>query len=35
MNTEYPSLNLPFQGRKEIDKKLYKDNIVNIFFKCL
>lgn len=32
MNTEYPTLTIPFQGRKDINEKLDKDNVVNIFF---
>ena len=31
MNTEYPPLNLPFQGIQDINEKLDKDNVVNIF----
>lgn len=32
INTEYPTLTIPFQGRKDINEKLDKDNVVNIFF---
>ena len=32
MNTEYPTLTIPFQGRRDINEKLDKDNVVNIFF---